>query len=108
MVEIHYFGQIIELAEFLYGSNSVGFLNYLCVGVSERSFGVGGGVCEGVCCFVLQEHVNDRWQWLLDPTRGYSVRGTYHFLTASDEVLDRGCILNVWHRLVPLKIYVFA
>lgn len=69
--------------------------------------------CAGECGallhnFVLQEHVNDRWKWLLDHTRGYSLRETYHFLTTSDEVLDRGCNHNVWHKLVPLKIPVFA
>jgi len=39
---------------------------------------------------VLQDLLNDRWQWLLEPTQGYSVRGTYRFLTATDEVTIRG------------------
>lgn len=57
---------------------------------------------------VLQDHVNDSWKWLLEPTQGYSVRRTYHFLTASYEVLDAGHIFNVWHEVVPSKISVFS
>jgi len=30
---------------------------------------------------VLQDVITDRWKWLLDPVNGYSVKGTYHFLT---------------------------
>jgi len=57
---------------------------------------------------VLQDHTHDRWKWLFDPIQGYSVRGTYHFLTASDKLLDRGRIHQVWHKHVPSKVSVFA
>ena len=57
---------------------------------------------------VLHEHTHDRWKWLLDPIQGYSVHGTYHFLTASEEFLDRDRIYKVWHQHVPLKISDFA
>ena len=36
------------------------------------------------------------------------MRGTYHFWTASDDVLEGGRNFNVWHKVVPSKIYVFA
>jgi hypothetical protein len=45
---------------------------------------------------------------LLEPNQGYLVRGTYHFLTAPDEVLADDRIHNVCHQLVPSKIFVFA
>jgi len=57
---------------------------------------------------VFQDHVHDRWKWLLDPIHGYSVRGTYHFLTAYDESLVRGRSHQVWHKYIPSKVSVFA
>ncbi|KEH33269.1 hypothetical protein MTR_3g434770 [Medicago truncatula] len=30
---------------------------------------------------VLQDNTVDRWRWLLDPLHGYSVKGTYAYLT---------------------------
>jgi len=57
---------------------------------------------------VLQEHINDRWMWLLEPNQGYSVCGTYHFLTAPNEELVRGRVCDVCHPFVPSKISVFA
>lgn len=44
---------------------------------------------------VLQDHIQDSWRWLLDPIQGYSVGGTYQFLTSSDEPEDRGVVHNV-------------
>jgi hypothetical protein len=32
---------------------------------------------------VLQENIQDQWRWLLDPIHGYTVKGTYCFLTNS-------------------------
>jgi len=40
---------------------------------------------------------------LLDPVHGYSVKGTYHFLTMVDELLDRGFFDNIRHKHVPLR-----
>ncbi|KEH40693.1 hypothetical protein MTR_1g033430 [Medicago truncatula] len=39
---------------------------------------------------VLHDRVPDRWQWLLDPVVGYSVMGTYQYITTSVNSLDRG------------------
>lgn len=44
---------------------------------------------------VLQDHIQDSWRWLLDPIQGYSIRGTYQFLTSSDEPEDMGVVHNV-------------
>jgi len=30
-----------------------------------------------LCHIVLQDDVINRWQWILDPINGYSVKGTY-------------------------------
>jgi len=43
------------------------------------------------CCFllhniVLHKHVVDKWQWLLDPIKGYSVIGVYQLLTIVEEL----------------------
>jgi len=43
---------------------------------------------------VLEEYSADRWMWLLDPMLGYSVKGTYHFLTLADEPPARGLFDN--------------
>jgi hypothetical protein len=45
---------------------------------------------------VLQDHLSDRWRWLLDPVNGYSVKGTYNFLTTGDESIARGLFNDVW------------
>lgn len=56
---------------------------------------------------VLQDHIHDKWKWLLGPIQGYSVRGTYHFLTLADKPMDRGLIHNVWYKQVPSKVSLF-
>jgi len=54
---------------------------------------------------VLQDHIiHDRWRWLLDPITGYSVKGTYHFLTTMEVPSYRVLFDDVWHRQVPLKV----
>jgi len=57
---------------------------------------------------VLQDHTFDRWRWVLDPINGYSVKGTRHYLTPVDAALDRGLLNSVWHKQVPLEIYLFV
>jgi hypothetical protein len=57
---------------------------------------------------VLQDHLLDRWRWLLDPFTGYTVKGTYHFLTTVDAPPDRGMFDDVWHMQAPLKVSLFA
>jgi len=39
---------------------------------------------------VLHEHISDKWQWMLEPTHGYSVCEVYHLLTASYEMMVTG------------------
>jgi len=51
---------------------------------------------------ILQDHIIDKWKWLLDPIHVYSVRGAYQFLTAANAPIDRGLIDNVCHKQVPL------
>ena len=69
--------------------------------------------CVSVCSVLLdnvdlQDIITDRWIWLLDPVNGYSVKGTYHFLTSVDEPLARGMFDDVWHKYVPLKVSLFS
>ncbi|XP_024626847.1 uncharacterized protein [Medicago truncatula] len=57
---------------------------------------------------VLQDHIQDFWRWLLDPIHGYTVRGTYRFLTSDAEPVVEGVQKNVWHKLVPSKVALFV
>jgi len=57
---------------------------------------------------ILQDNIQDSWRWLLDPIHGYSIRGTYRFLTSVDEPLVGGANNNVWHKLAPSKVSLFA
>lgn len=57
---------------------------------------------------VLQDHIVDRWRWLIDPINDYYVRGTYHFLTMAKPSVDRGLSADVWHKQAPLKVNLFA
>ena len=45
--------------------------------------------------FVLQDHLLDRWRWLLDPINGYSIKGTYNFLKTVDEPIQMGLFDDV-------------
>jgi len=47
---------------------------------------------------VLQDNIYDRWRWLLDPIHGYTVKGTYHFLTSMVTPADRSLYVDVWHK----------
>ena len=58
--------------------------------------------------FVLQENVEDKWRWLLDPTHGYSVRGAYRFLTTAADLGDRHQVVDIWHQQIPSKVSVFV
>lgn len=57
---------------------------------------------------VLQANVHDRWRWMIDPAHGYSVKGTYQFLTMTDVPPERGSAVEVWHKQAPLKVSLFA
>ena len=57
---------------------------------------------------VLQENIQDQWRWLLDLVHGYTVSGTYRFLTTIDDPEAAGLLNDVWHKLVPTKVSLFA
>jgi len=68
---------------------------------------------QGECCLllhniVLQKHVVDKWQWLLDLVKGYSVISVYQLLTIVEELAHQFFIDNIWHKQVPLKVYLFV
>ena len=56
----------------------------------------------------LQENLQDHWRWLLDHIHGYSVRGMYCFLTSMDAQVAVDSNNDVWHKLVPTKVFLFA
>jgi hypothetical protein len=56
----------------------------------------------------LQDTILDRWRWGLDPSYGYSVKGTYQYLTSSDSSGERGIYDMVWLKHVPSKVSVFV
>jgi len=45
---------------------------------------------------------------LLDSTHGYSVGGTYRFLTSVEELMVDGDYNDVWHKFVHAKVSIFA
>jgi len=57
---------------------------------------------------VLQDHILDRWRWLLDPIHGYTIKGTYHFLATVYAPAERGMYVDVWHKQAPLKVSLFV
>ncbi|XP_024628726.1 uncharacterized protein [Medicago truncatula] len=57
---------------------------------------------------VLQDHIIDRWRWILNPIHGYSVKGTYSYLTASGIYSECGLSVDLWKKQVPLKVFVFV
>ena len=94
--------------------------------MAERGWAIGGGAwvwrrrllaweeetvvdCVGLLAdFVLQENTIDRWRWILDPINGYSVRGTYQYLTSPALPVERGLSDMVWLKHVPLKVSVLV
>ena len=57
---------------------------------------------------VLQDHILDRWRWILDPINGYSIKETYTYLTTAGGHSERGMFDDLWKKQVLLKVYVFA
>lgn len=45
---------------------------------------------------------------MLDHIHGYSARGVYRLFTTSDEPVITNLDVDVWHKYIPSKIYVFA
>jgi hypothetical protein len=56
----------------------------------------------------LYPNVLDRWVWLPDPSKGYTVRGAYDLLTSQAPSDVVSVVDLVWHHQVPLKVSVFA
>jgi len=46
--------------------------------------------------------------WLPDPSGGYTVRGAYSLLTSQVRHVEDYALDLVWHKQVPLKVFVFA
>jgi hypothetical protein len=46
--------------------------------------------------------------WQSDPGTGYSVRDAYQLLTYQDSVIMGAAEDLVWHKQVPLKVFIFA
>jgi len=57
---------------------------------------------------VLQENIQDQWWWLLDPIHKYSVSDTYRFRTDTVDQVAAAILNDVWHKLVPTKVSLFA
>jgi len=56
----------------------------------------------------LKVDVTEIWHCFLDRNGIYSVRGVYHYLTSS-QVHQAGVVFElIWHKDVPLKVFVFA
>jgi len=45
---------------------------------------------------VLQDNILDKWWWILDPIHGYSVKGTYTYLSTVIGSYDPGMFEGVW------------
>jgi len=94
--------------------------------MAERGWDVGGGAwvwrrrllaweeesvleCSSLLCdIVLQVSTLDRWRWVLDHFSGYSVKGTYKYLTLPTTPVETGLYDAAWVKHVPLKVSVFV
>ena len=61
-----------------------------------------------LCNVVLQESSLDKWRWNLDPINGYTVKGTYRYLTMPATSLETGLFDAAWLNYVPLKVSMFV
>jgi hypothetical protein len=67
------------------------------------------GECQSLLLLItVQAQTPDRWQWQPDPDVGYSVRGAYQLLTSLDSFTLREAENLVWHKQVPLKVFILA
>ncbi|XP_024630811.1 uncharacterized protein [Medicago truncatula] len=57
---------------------------------------------------VLQVSISDRWRWCHDISGCYSVRTAYNVLTSDVSSIDIAASDLIWHRHVPLKVYILA
>ena len=56
----------------------------------------------------MKDYVHDKWRWILDPINGYSVKGTYQYLTRLDTSVEHGLYNVVWLKQVSLKASIFV
>ena len=50
----------------------------------------------------------NRWLWLPDQDGGYSVRGVYDMLTSQEQPQLHPNMELIWHKQVPLKVFILA
>jgi len=58
--------------------------------------------------FSLHHNCTDHWQWRLDPTGGYSVRGVYQLMSTQEVHNSNATSDLIWHKQVSLKVYILA
>ncbi|CAJ2630340.1 unnamed protein product [Trifolium pratense] len=67
------------------------------------------GECQSLLLTLfLQDHVPDRWKWQSALDDVYTVRGAYQLLTTQDAVTLDDASGLIWHRQVPLKVFICA
>ncbi|GAU46898.1 hypothetical protein TSUD_296770 [Trifolium subterraneum] len=57
--------------------------------------------------YFLQDGVSDRWVWKLHPSKVYTVKSAYSYLTASNVNHNEGFDSFLWLKVVPLKVNIF-
>jgi hypothetical protein len=67
------------------------------------------GECQALLLLVtLQVEFSNRWEWRPAPNTGYSVRDAYQIPTSQDTVTVEAAEDLLWHKHVPLKVFIFA
>lgn len=61
-----------------------------------------------LCNIILQDSTLDRWWWVLDPISGYSVKGTYKYLTLPNTREETDLYDAAWLKHVALKVSLFV
>jgi len=56
----------------------------------------------------MQPNSTDQWQWKVDPSGGYSIRGVYKLLTGQEFHRFKAITNLIWHKQVPFKVSIFA
>jgi hypothetical protein len=56
----------------------------------------------------LQPNFSDHWLWRNDTIEGYLVRDVYQLLTTIDDPEVDATSYLIWHKQVPLKVFVLA
>jgi len=57
--------------------------------------------------FVLKENIVDRWVWLLNSAKTYSVSSAYDYLISMDNN-GANCNNDAWLKVVPLNVNFFV